>query len=66
MISRIMAVGRGRFVEAACSLSFDNNFQQPIDKTYIILPADKETFFETIKFTYISQVWDYLTCNYIH
>lgn len=44
-----MAVGRGRFIEAACSLSFDNNFQQPIDKTYIILPADKEAFFETIK-----------------
>jgi len=49
MITRIMAVGRGRFIEAACSLSFDYNFRQRIDKTYVIIPTDKELFFETIK-----------------
>jgi hypothetical protein len=49
MITRIMAVGRGRFIEAACSLSFDYNFRQRIDKTYVIIPGDKELFFETIK-----------------
>ena len=44
MVTRIMAVGPGRLNEAACALSFDHNFVQPIDRTYIIAPFGREFF----------------------
>ena len=46
MVTRIMAVGPGRLNEAACALSFDYNFVQPIDRTYIIAPFGKKFFLD--------------------
>ena len=41
-----MAVGPGRINEAACSLSFDFNFDISINKTVIVAPFGKEFFLD--------------------
>ena len=54
-LTRIMCVGPGRLIEAACSLSFDHNILSTIDQTIIVSPCTE---------SHLKQSWQQFNIDY--